>query len=281
MSTAKSWEMRLWKNSAIALRSCAPQPMGDAIALQGMEALVEKKGVDDRNGRRDRGRTPPTGRRAPPRRCPDRRRSPLRRSRAPPAGSDPRRPACAPGDRTAPAPAGHACRMVAWTKPASAGSRSAMASASARRPFPDRIAARQFFARDCHGIPSFKARLLPRNLVEFQNARKQAMFPRFSPLRWPRPDGPPCFNPHAQPGIHVRQKRRLFNLPAPRGARPAAQPPLRLGQGDGRAGAVQEAAGADSAGGRRARPITASCSPGASSCSRARAGRAPATSWRR
>ena len=49
------------------------------------------------------------------------------------------------------------------------------------------------------------------------------------------------------------------------------QPPLRLGQGDGRARAVQRAAGADSARPARARPITASCFPGASSCSKARA----------
>ncbi len=68
ISTPKSCETRLWKNSAIQLRPPIPQPVGDAMCPSARESLCSRGKPPGRNGRQDRARTRLRDRRARQRR---------------------------------------------------------------------------------------------------------------------------------------------------------------------------------------------------------------------
>ena len=127
--------------------------------------------------------------------------------------------------------------MVAWMKPAKAGSLVRHGFGLGAQLRPDRIAARQFFARDRHGLCFYH-----RNLRIFKTT--PGYFPELSCPSMPK----------MAPSSHRLQRATMpdktpLNLPAPQALDLAPHPPLRLGQGDGRARALQETAGRDPAGG--------------------------------
>ena len=137
---------------------------------------------------------------------------------------------------------------------------------------PDRIDGGDFFARAGHddvlkggAFTTEVCRISKRPKLGLFSAipLKISRFPSLSRSRCPT-KARPCLQP-----------------PCPRCPGSAADPPLRLGQGDGQSRARPKSSSRTFCRPARARPITASCFPGASSSLKARAANASATSWPR